>query len=337
MSGTDNSFFVADSPGVGTLFYGDGGTDDAEDPDIVLHEYGHAIQESIAPGAFNGSSSSQARALGEGFGDYWSFASNYDATVPSGRDPFCIGDWDARCANDNPDQLCGYPLGADCLRRVDGTKTMADFINSDVSGTEHQNGEIWSSALREIFITIGRRTTDTLVLEATFGVAAGPTFAQIAERMLAADRTLNNGANISAICLAMTKRGILGSADCSPSPRGEVTWFQSTSSTITITDPRPIVNLTLHTSIIGDAQVTLMGPDGTRGDPGAFRGKSAAGQWTLVITSPQPVTLVSWSLAVQFQGDTPAATRPATSGKFIAAAGNAPGANGTRFITDVRL
>ncbi|HLJ75057.1 MAG TPA: hypothetical protein VKU62_10755, partial [Thermoanaerobaculia bacterium] len=63
-NGTDNSFFVIDSPGMGTLYFGDGGTDDAEDPDIMLHEFGHAIQESIAPGAFGGTSSSQSRALG---------------------------------------------------------------------------------------------------------------------------------------------------------------------------------------------------------------------------------------------------------------------------------
>src|SRR5581483_2086815 len=123
-SGSDNSFFVIDSAGVGELFYGDGGTDDAEDSDIVLHEFGHAIQESIAPGAFGGTPSAQSRAIGEGFGDYWAFSSTYGPTVASGRDPFCIGDWDARCSNDNPDQLCGYALGADCLRRVDSGKTM---------------------------------------------------------------------------------------------------------------------------------------------------------------------------------------------------------------------
>lgn len=337
--GEDNSFFVVDSPGVGELFFGDGGTDDAEDSDIMLHEYGHAIQESIAPGAFGGASSSQSRALGEAFGDYWSFSSTYEGTVPSGRDPFCIGDWDARCSNDNPDQLCGYPFGADCLRRVDSAKTMADYINSDTSGTEHKNGEIWSSALREIFMSAGKRTTDTLVLESTFGVPAEPAYAVMAQRILAIDRTLNGGANVPAICAAMTKRGILAGSDCTASPRGEVTWFQSTASTITITDPRPIASLTLHTSIVGDAQVTLIGPDGTRGDPGVFRGKSAAGQWTLVITSAQPVTLLSWSLAVAFQGDTPAVIRPSAAGaaKFIAAAGNAAGADGTHFITDVRL
>ncbi|HJT16987.1 MAG TPA: hypothetical protein VJ853_06360, partial [Thermoanaerobaculia bacterium] len=132
-NGTDNSFFVIDSPGTGTLYFGDGGTDDAEDPDIMLHEFGHAIQESIAPGAFGGTSSSQSRAMGEGFGDYWSFSENYGTTV-SGRDPFCLGDWDARCANDDPSQLCGYPAGADCLRRVDSTKTMADFVPADIAG-----------------------------------------------------------------------------------------------------------------------------------------------------------------------------------------------------------
>ena len=335
VGGTDNSFFAADSPGVGELFYGDGGTDDAEDSDIMLHEYGHAIQESIAPSAFGGSSSSQSRALGEGFGDYWSFSSTYEATVPSGRDPFCIGDWDARCSNDNPDQNCGYPLGADCLRRVDSSKTMADFINSDRSGTEHRNGEIWSSALREIFMTIGRRTTDTLVLESTFGVPINPTYAMMGQRMLASDRALNAGANIAAICTAMTKRGILGSVDCSASPRGETTWYPSSSSTLTITDTRPVVSISLQTDIAGDGQPALIAPDGTRGDLSRFIGRSVAGTWTLEV--PPAAKLVSWSLVVVFQGDTPAPTRPAGSGKFIAAAGNVAGANGTHFITDVRL
>jgi len=196
---------------------------------------------------------------------------------------------------------------------------------------------MWSSALREIFMTIGRPKTDTLVLEATFGVPIGPTFAIMAQRMIAADRALNSGTNVSAICAAMTNRGILGANDCTPSPRGEVTWFQSSSTTLTIADPRPIASLSLQTSIVGDAQVTLTGPDGTHGDPNAFIGRSAAGVWTLVITSPQPVKLVSWSLAVVFQGETPAAIRPPGAGKFIAAVGNAAGANGTRFITDVRL
>lgn len=349
VSGTDNSFFVTDSPGRGTLYFGDGGTDDAEDSDIMLHEYGHAIQESIAPGAFGGSSSSQSRALGEGFGDYWSFSSTYQQTVASGRDPFCIGDWDARCWNDDPSQSCSYPVGSDCLRRVDGVKTMANFIVSDTSGTEHKNGEIWSSALREIFMSAGKRTTDTIVLEGTFGVPTGPTYALTAQRLLVADRALNAGANAVAICAAMTARGILGPTDCAP--RGEVTLFQSSdhpltgmtvASTLTISDSRAIDRISVNASIIGEAQATLTGPDGVSASVQSldvFRGRPAAGLWTLALTANQPMTLSSWSLAIQFAGDQPLSARPASTGasKFIAAVAHAPGANGTTFISDIRL
>jgi hypothetical protein len=347
-SGTDNSFFVAgNTPGRGELFFGDGGTDDAEDSDIMLHEFGHAIQESIAPGAFGGSSSTQTRALGEGFGDYWAFSSNYEQTVPSGRDPFCIGDWDARCWTDDASQLCGYPAGSDCLRRVDGTKTMADFIANDTPGREHQNGEIWSSALREIFLSAGKRTTDTLVLEGTFGVPFSPSFALMAQKILEADRALYVGAHLPAICGAMTSRGIVA-ADCAE-PRGEVTLFQSgehgltgtsITSTLTISDPRQIDRLNVNASLVGDGQLTLIAPDGTRASStDAFRGRSAAGMWTLIVTSSQPVTLKSWSLAITFVGDTPWPSRPASAGgrKYIAAVAHTPGANGTMFITDVRL
>ena len=352
VNGTDNSFFVTELSGIGALYFGDGGTDDAEDSDILLHEYGHAIQESIAPGVFGGASSSQSRALGEGFGDYWSFSSTYEQTIPSGRDPFCIGDWDARCWLDDASQACGYPPGSDCLRRVDSPKTMADFVNSDSGGTEHKNGEIWSSALREIFMKLGRRTTDTLVLEGTFGAPVGPSYALMAQKLLAADRALSAGANTAVICTAMTARGILTSSDCVQTPRGELTFFQSPdhgitgttiASTVTITDSRTIDRVAVNVAVAGDSQVTLTGPDGTRAKLESldnFRGRAAAGIWTLSITANQPVTLSSWSLTIQFAGEVPLTARPtaaASQEKFIAAVAHAPGANGTLFITDVRL
>ena len=202
LSGADNSLYVGSSvPGQGKLYFGDGGVDDAEDPDIVLHEFFHSVQDWIAPSAFFGTSSSQSRAMGEGFSDYWAYSSNYEAGLGSGRDPYCIADWDARCAGDDSGQNCVYPAGADCLRRVDSAKTMNDFINSGIAGTEHKNGEIWSSALREIFdalvrrhgVTGGRRTADTLVLESMFGAPSDPTYATIARKLLDADRAINGG------------------------------------------------------------------------------------------------------------------------------------------------
>src|SRR5438445_2782429 len=199
---------------------------------------------------------------------------------------------------------------------------------------------------------IGRRTADTLVLEGTFGAPIGPTFTLMAQKLLAADRALNGGANSGVICSAMTARGILSSVDCTSAPRGELTFFQSPehgvtgtniASTIAITDSRAIQNLNVNVAVAGDAQITLIGPDGTRAklqSLDSFRGRSAAGMWTLSVTSTAPVTLTSWSLVIHFAGDVPLKVRPAASAnqqKFIAAVARAPGANGTTFITNVRL
>ena len=61
----DNSFY---SPGDRGLHFGDGGVDDAEDADIVLHEYGHSVQDNQVPGWGPGGDTEQG-AIGEGFGD----------------------------------------------------------------------------------------------------------------------------------------------------------------------------------------------------------------------------------------------------------------------------
>lgn len=288
-NGTDNSYYIQGSPpGRGTLYFGNGGTDDAEDSDIVLHEFGHAIHDWIVPGALTGASSSQARALSEGFGDYWSFSSTYALTIASGRDPYCIADWDARCAGDDASQQCGYPAGADCLRRVDSTKTMADYIHSDEAGTEHKNGMIWSSALREIFMTLakrngvdaGKRIADTIVLESLFGLPPSPDFRTVAQSMIAADRQLRAGFDVDVICAAMTLRGIFAAGDCGTAPRGEWTLFQSPgqnlvipdgtgsiTSTITVNDTRAIVKVAVRVDIAhasrGDLVISLVAPNGT--------------------------------------------------------------------------
>jgi len=290
LSGADNSIYVGSAvAGQGKLYFGDGGVDDAEDSDIVLHEFFHSVQDWIAPSVFFGLSSSQARALGEGFSDYWAYSSNYEPGFGTGRDPYCLAEWDARCAGDESSQNCGYPVGADCLRRVDSTKTMNDYSNAEISGTEHKNGEIWSSALREIFdalvrrhgATDGRRLADMLVLESMFGAPSSPTYAAIAGQLLDADRVLNGASHAATICSAFTARLILASEDCNPAPRGEVTLFQSTqqgiaipdnapggiTSTLDITDTRAIDKLTVNVNVShpsrGDLQIVLTAPDGT--------------------------------------------------------------------------
>jgi len=383
-NGTDNSYYIPSStPGHGGLYFGDGGTDDAEDSDIMLHEFMHVVQDWIAPGAFGGESREQSRAMGEGYADYWSFSSTYAETLKSGRDPVCIGDWDARCWTDDSSQGCGYPAGSDCLRRVDSTKTIADYIDSNQSGTEHRNGEIWSSALREIFLKAGKQVTDTLVIESYFDTPPSPTFRVMAQKLLDADRQLNGGANAATICSAMTLRGLLSASDCDRAPRGEVTYFQSPQqgiaipendangivSSLTINDARSISRLFVHVRAThparGNLRITLTAPDGTSivlkqetlditpdldvtygvdAQPfqslDVLRGRSAAGTWQLRVADVLPTdvgTFLSWELGIEFVGDAPATSRPVALSKTIPVVGHVNGANGTRFVSDVRL
>jgi subtilisin-like proprotein convertase family protein len=281
-NGTDNSYFIEANPaGHGTLYFGDGGTDDAEDSDIMLHEFMHAIHNWIAPGALSAGSSSQAAAISEGLGDYWAFSSTYDATRASGRDPACIADWDARCFGDADSENCGYPEGADCLRRVDSTKTIADFKSANDPGTEHLNGEIWSSALRDLFLAAGKTTTDRIVIESLFGVPPAPSFHDMAQRMVESDRALTGGANVNVICGAMTVRGIFAAGECGAPLKGEYTAHPAPisvtpipdggaplTSSITVTDTRAIVSLGVRVDIRhpnrGDLVLTLIAPDGSQ-------------------------------------------------------------------------
>ena len=63
--GQDNSF-ATDHP-KNELRFGKGGVDDAEDAEVILHEYGHALH--FAQGFVFGSA--RAGAISEGFADYW--------------------------------------------------------------------------------------------------------------------------------------------------------------------------------------------------------------------------------------------------------------------------
>lgn len=378
ISGTDNSFFLLSATrfGEGTLFFGEGGTDDAEDADLVVHEYGHAVQEWISPGTFSGAFASQSRAMSEGFGDYWAYSAHVEQRLASGRDPFCFADWDARCADDDPSEQCGYRAGADCLRRLDSAATMANYDTVDASGVEHRNGMIWSSALREIHQQLGRTVTDTLAVESLFDAPPHPTFAVMARRLIEADRLLFNGIHGQTICASMVVRGIL--ADCGdPRARGEQTLFQSgdralpipennsagVTSTLTITDPRAIERIAVRVDIThplrGDLRIDLIAPDGTTvmlqnasvertadihatyGPFDTLNGRSAAGVWRLVVRDLRALdsgTLQSWGLILQLAGDVPLAERPrAEQAQMVPVVAHVFGVGATRFRSDVRI
>jgi len=213
LNGDDNSHYAPQGcpggpvPGFGCgyIALGEGGVDDAEDADIILHEYGHALQDDQAPGVYFGMGDNgfgdETGAMGEGFGDYWACS----AFAAVSADPAAIGEWDLQ-----------NPLG---LRRVDGTEHYPEHMVREV----HDDGEIWSATLWEIFNAHGKTVADTLILtshEIINNITAAPTFADGADALLAADAMIYGSAHRDSIISIYLNRGIFRTLDVSSSVDG---------------------------------------------------------------------------------------------------------------------
>jgi zinc metalloprotease ZmpB len=185
--GYDNSF-ATDHP-KDELRFGKGGVDDAEDAEVILHEYGHAIHFSQ-----NFSfASEEAGAISEGFGDYW--AGDVSDIVAPTPDPACIADWDSTSYTSTVPH---------CLRRLDTELHYPD----DLDGEVHDDGQIWSRALWDIRGALGHVKADTIILDAQFDFP-GTTMTALAERTVAAAQQLYGKSAAKAVTDAFAARGIL--------------------------------------------------------------------------------------------------------------------------------
>jgi hypothetical protein len=193
----DNSFYM---PGEKSLGFGTGAVDDAEDGETILHEFGHAIQDAICP---DFGQSLEAAAMGEGFGDY--FAASFFAAkkVANGAGALlpAVMTWD------------GILFGEDdetrppCVRRVDSSLTFESFNHSSTAD-EHDNGEIWSATLWDIWQRVGRAVADSIIVESHFQLDGFTTFARGARAIVDADRNLFDGRHVGALKRVFRRRGI---------------------------------------------------------------------------------------------------------------------------------
>jgi hypothetical protein len=192
--GVDNSFETTHPKD--ELRFGKGGVDDAEDAEVILHEYGHALH---AAQNFN-FDPEQNGAISEGFGDYWAVTvSDVVSTalgVPEQEPLPCVADWDSTSYTSGP---------VHCLRRVD----LNLHYPGDLSGEVHHDGQIWSRALWDIRQALGHVQADTIILQGTNGYT-GTTMPDLANRTVAAAQSLYHSASITAaVRQAFVDRGIL--------------------------------------------------------------------------------------------------------------------------------
>ncbi|HEU4946199.1 MAG TPA: M4 family metallopeptidase [Kribbella sp.] len=183
----DNSFY---DPSKDVITMGEGGVDDAEDAEVIWHEYGHAIQDDVVPGF---GETLEAGSIGEGFGDYW--AVTMSVPVSKNFNLPCVMDWDATSYTSTVPH---------CLRRTDTGKTTDDIV-----GEVHADGEIWSNALWDVHGALGRDKANQVILESTFLYAPDTSFADAARATVQTARQLYGKAAADRVTQAFQARKIL--------------------------------------------------------------------------------------------------------------------------------
>jgi hypothetical protein len=222
----DNSAYL---PVTQTITFGSGGVDDAEDGDIIAHEYGHAMQDSQSP-AFGHSTRYEPSALAEGSSDYWAAVMSSLAPNTANEDDVCIFEWDATTWGKFYPRVPPEKSGRRCGRRADVTRTLDDALahcrrvlfGSRFAPDPHCVGEVWSSALWSIKRSLvshghGGAQMDQIYLAAQFLYTGRESFQDAARALLCADEDLHpkgvsgdcRGDDYAAIHREMRQRGIL--------------------------------------------------------------------------------------------------------------------------------
>lgn len=141
--GADNSSY---SSNTGRLTFGEGGVDDAEDADVLIHELGHGIHDWVTAGGL-----SQVTGLSEGCGDYLavSYSRSYGQWTPADPQYNWVFSWDGH----NP----FWP----------GRNTA--WVNSHpwptgLVGQIHTDGQIWAGCMLRVWDAVGREQSDRAFL-----------------------------------------------------------------------------------------------------------------------------------------------------------------------------
>lgn len=188
LGNSDQSSFIPNN-GNPYLLFGDGGVDDAEDADVIIHEYIHALSES-ASGSNNGL---ERRGLDEGLADYFAAGYSYDLSLWNwyelynwdGHNEF----WSGRMAV----TIESYPPSSSGI---------------------YSFGQLYASTLMEIRQEMGAEEADKLVLESMYYNFENMRLTDGAEILLKVDSLLYNGIHLDLLRDKLCGKGLLSGAEC---------------------------------------------------------------------------------------------------------------------------
>ncbi len=166
------------------LLFGEGGIDDAEDADVLVHEFGHFMSANASPSSNTGL---YRKAIDEGFGDYC--AASYSRTI-SDYNWQKVFNWDGN-------------NGSWQGRVANTTKHYPEDIGKGI----HKDGELWSSTLMQLWDDLGSSICDSLVFQMLYAQVANTSMVDAAVQFLDADSALFNGAHHDIIYQRMSERG----------------------------------------------------------------------------------------------------------------------------------
>ncbi len=187
INGSDQSFFsTATVPG--RLYFGEGGVDDAEDADVIIHEFMHSAIFVAAPSSVT---TTERGCIEEALGDY--FAASYSNSIGTYNEQY-VFNWDG-----NNEFWAG--------REVESLKDYGkqSFKNGNIYG----HTDLFASPLMEMNRKLGRNTADQLILEAIFNLNNNTTMPIMAGYIILSDSLLNGGVNYQVIYDAFVRRNIL--------------------------------------------------------------------------------------------------------------------------------
>jgi hypothetical protein len=156
----DNSSYT---PSSHLLQFGEGGIDDAEDGEVVVHEFTHSLSELASPDNTVGV---EREAMEEGSCDY--FAKAYSRSI-NDNTPNKVFSWDGN------ETWSGIPLNTNRL------------YPQDLKRSKDGDRDMWSSVLMCAHDFIGREAMDSLLLEHFYYQGPNTTMAQMAQVILDID------------------------------------------------------------------------------------------------------------------------------------------------------
>ncbi|WP_308121071.1 M36 family metallopeptidase [Paractinoplanes bogorensis] len=190
-----------------------------DEADVVFHEYTHGLSNRLVVDASGNStlSSQQGGAMGEAWSDW--YASDYLVAKGLEKDTAKPGEvligkyWTAGgtirtegldCKVNSPAAICPGTPGAG-----PGGYTYGDYGKVYAGGAEvHADGEIWAQTLWDLRDAIGSKKSQSLVTRAMELSPANPSYLDMRNSILAADRVVNDGDNAKKIWKVFATRGM---------------------------------------------------------------------------------------------------------------------------------